>query len=220
MKKSEILETWLLSKMQTVYDILSDAEQALSKNDILDNEEPLWNFIDYSTGKPVDCTSRDDWVAEHTREAKPFQFEFAPFDFNDIISLRTISYDANNLYEIFSNDVELTSIDNHDFIAIEKAVSTLSERYNFFSGFQLKGFAVREPYINGPGVASREAGTWSLNTARKVLEKYGGLAGYRALPHGKKKPVREEIEKAIKAKDPRNVHIILNKIESLEDYEN
>jgi len=64
---------------------------------------------------------------------------------------------------------------------------------------------------SGAGAASREAGEWTLNEASKVLERYGGIAGYKALPHGKKKAVIDEIATAIKAKDIRNVYILLNK---------
>ncbi|OPY88819.1 MAG: hypothetical protein A4E71_00215 [Smithella sp. PtaU1.Bin162] len=67
-------------------------------------------------------------------------------------------------------------------------------------------------YRNGPGAASREVGEWKIEKACKVLEKYGGYWGYKSLPYGGKTPVREEIQKAIKAKDIRNVDNIIKKI--------
>lgn len=70
----------------------------------------------------------------------------------------------------------------------------------------------RESYRRGPGSTSRESGKWAMEKVRKVLEKYGGYSGYKALPYGKKTPVREEIQKAIKAKDIRNVDNIIKNI--------
>ncbi len=67
-------------------------------------------------------------------------------------------------------------------------------------------------YRHGPGASSTQVGRWAMDGARKVLEKYGGYKGYKALPHGGKRPVIEEIAKAINAKDNRNVYNIIKKI--------
>ena len=67
-------------------------------------------------------------------------------------------------------------------------------------------------YQEGPGKASADIGDENIKRARKVLEKYGGITGYRQLPRGQKKPIRDEIEKKCKYKDSRNVYTILNKI--------
>lgn len=86
-----------------------------------------------------------------------------------------------------------------------------------FIGYWTRRKELSQRAAVGPGATSAESGKWTLDKAIKVLDKYGGCQGYEALPRGKKKAVREEIEKAIKARDPRNVHNIINKIKSLQN---
>jgi hypothetical protein len=69
-----------------------------------------------------------------------------------------------------------------------------------------------QAYKRGPGANSQEIGRWSMDTALKILEKYGGYKGYKALPRGEKGPVVDEIAKAIRAKDRRNIYNIIRKI--------
>jgi len=68
------------------------------------------------------------------------------------------------------------------------------------------------PYVNSQGQNSLELGQWSINTAKEVLKKYGGIKGYDNLPRGEKSKVIEVIEKAAKFKDERQVYKILNKL--------
>ena len=71
------------------------------------------------------------------------------------------------------------------------------------------------PYVNSQGQNSLELGQWSINTAKEVLKKYGGIKGYDKLPSGKeegKGKVIDEIVIATKFKDERQVYKILNKI--------
>lgn len=151
---------------------------------------------------------------------KPFHFEFSPFVWDDYTSIRIIGYDANTLCNLLLNLVELSSIDSNDFMAVEETVSRLIERWNFFYGYQAKCEAVKIPYIEGPGTASREAGQWTMDAAYNVLEKYGGYLEYKALPRGEKKHVTEKIQEKLKAKDIRNVHNIINKSGALSKKEN
>ncbi len=81
-------------------------------------------------------------------------------------------------------------------------------------------------YVNSQGRNSLEVGQCTINIAKDVLTKYGGIKAYDNLPRGEKKKLREEIEKAIiesKSKADkskalnveRNVYNILNKIRNL-----
>lgn len=67
-------------------------------------------------------------------------------------------------------------------------------------------------YVNSQGQNSLEVGQWTMNTAKDVLKEYGGIKGYDNLPRGKKGKVIDEIGKATKFKNERQVYKILNKL--------
>ena len=67
-------------------------------------------------------------------------------------------------------------------------------------------------YARNQGALSRQVGEWSADRAVKILQKHGGIEGYDRLKRGEKKKIIDEIEKAVKAKDVRNIYNILNKI--------
>jgi len=68
------------------------------------------------------------------------------------------------------------------------------------------------PYVNSQGQNSLEVGQWTMNIAKDVLEKYGGIKDYDKVPRGKKVKVIEEIREAAQFKDERQVYKILNKL--------
>ncbi len=91
--------------------------------------------------------------------------------------------------------------------------------FNFFDNTISKksheaiGYWTRKlPYVNSQGQNSLELGQWSVNTAKEVLKKYGGIKGYNYLRRGEKSKVIKVIEKAAKFKDERQVYNILNKL--------
>ena len=67
-------------------------------------------------------------------------------------------------------------------------------------------------FARNQGANSHQVGQWNADRAVKILQKYGGIDGYDSLKRGEKKKVIDEIEKAVKAKDVRNIYNILNKI--------
>ena len=62
------------------------------------------------------------------------------------------------------------------------------------------------------GKNSAELGQWSMERAKKVLEKYGGIVGYEKLGYGKKTKVIEELADELKFDDVRQVYNILKKL--------
>ncbi len=67
-------------------------------------------------------------------------------------------------------------------------------------------------YARNQGANSHQAGQWNVDKATDILKKYGGIDGYDRLKRGEKKKIIDEIEKAVKAKDVRNIYKIFNKI--------
>jgi hypothetical protein len=218
MDKKEILIVWLSSKLATVYDMCEEFGfredcSTISSKDPSYFSEMIDKAPDWFCASDG-CKTYQEWIIKHPGTAKPFHFDFSPArQPQSVIDLRIVHYDAGRLLKLLEK-VEILSIEKDDFIMIEWAVRTLAFLRGECSGWSSQWAQKKDQYINGPGETSRSAGQWTLNEVVKVLEKYGGITGYKALPRGKKKPVRDEIEERIKAKDPRNVHILLNKLKS------
>ncbi|MDY0326449.1 MAG: hypothetical protein RBQ87_09805 [Candidatus Cloacimonadaceae bacterium] len=62
------------------------------------------------------------------------------------------------------------------------------------------------------GQNSAELGLWSMEKAKELLKKYGGIAGYDNLPRGKKSKVIEEVADELKFRDVRQAYNILKKL--------
>lgn len=230
MKKDEILGRWLSRKIEITHRIYCSAYTEDGNAVIPDTAESWFAEIADTAQswflKCPGCETFTEWIEKHPDTVKPFHFVPTPLywasrDF--ATSEKVLKYEAHRLAKLLKK-VDLSSLDGNDFDAIEDTVERVGSFAAFFDGYSC-GYEERVmdakwPYKIGPGASSREAGLWTLNAARKVLEKYGGVPGYKALPRGKKKPVMEEIGKAIKAKDPRNIHNIINKIGTLPKEEN
>ena len=196
------LRLWMFGKMTTLLKILNELDEFRDKNDahaVIETLKGLQN--------------------KHTDTIKPFRFTLASIDFRNTESLAIVGIDVAVLL-CFLEKVELSSLDHADFMAIEWVVSDVQQRVYIIQGYRLRQMQARQPYIDGPGANSSEAGQWSTEETRTILEKYGGYSGFAALPYGEKKPVMEEIEKKLKSKDMRNIFKILNKIRSMHNKEN
>lgn len=137
-------------------------------------------------------------------------------------SFQTIRDDCNLLSKL----LKAGDYDERDFKDIEDTVNgviqgafTLIGTHDKKHGIEAKlreyeaqAQKRKKAYEEGPGTASAIAGGWSIKAAEKILKTCGGIAGYDALPHGSKQPIRDEIENAIKDPDGRNVYNILKKI--------
>lgn len=146
---------------------------------------------------------------------KIFSFYCPKYDIENLCSFRAISYYCDSLYK-FLPHLSLDQIDFDLLMEIEGICQEIYKKTFMLVGIHNNTVAMQAQHINGPGQRSRDAGRWALDDACKVLEKYGGIQGYKSLPYGKKKPIRDEIERKLKSKDPRNIYNILKKLEKNE----
>ena len=144
-----------------------------------------------------------------------FTFYCPKYDIENLCSFRAISYYCDSLHK-FLLHLSLDQIDFDLLMEIEGICQEIYKKTYMLVGVHNKAIATEAVYINGPGPRSRAVGQWALDDAYKVLEKYGGIKGYKSLPYGEKKPIRDEIERKLKSKDPRNIYNILKKLEKYE----
>jgi len=108
-------------------------------------------------------------------------------------------------YDGIVNDTEALNI----LFALDNEISKRAyEAIGYWNAMSKKTM----PYVKTQGKNSREIGQGNISRAKKVLKQCGGIKGYDKLVRGEKGKVIKEIEKAIIAKDERNVYNILNKI--------
>jgi len=125
------------------------------------------------------------------------------WNFADMCFLIAIMY--CNYYAEDEDDFELLKV-------IDFFDTTISKKSHEVIGYWKPKLKTRMSYVNSQGQNSLEVGQCTINIAKDVLQKCGGIKGYDNLPRGKKGKVIDEIAKAVQFKDDRQVYKILNKL--------
>jgi hypothetical protein len=102
---------------------------------------------------------------------------------------------------------DIESLKVSDFFDI-----TISKKSHEAIGYWTPKLKKGMSYVYSQGKNSLEVGQCTMNIAKDVLKKYGGIKGYKELRPGEKKNVRDEIEEATQFKDERQVYNILKKL--------
>ena len=140
-------------------------------------------------------------------------FPLAEIELKEAGSFKIIKDDCDDMMTVLR--VFLNYNETLTFLLLKNIFERQTEivsRYYYMVGYHGMKYEIGKRYIAGPGAASAQSGRWTLETAEKVLSRYGGIDVYDKLPHGKKGPVRADIAKAIKDPDGRNVYNILRKL--------
>ena len=222
----EIIEGWEADALDALRGKITDwtdrigvghsPDELQKRLEILLRLDSLLRDVKFIQGEPLEIIRKID-----NAFAPPKQKASYVKAFKEIIS----QAEAKN--ESIEDHMETTLSDGCpnwlELNSIEMGVGFLRDSLHYYIGHldgaggvtldnTLEKLIRRKKYREGPGAASREAGEWTMDVARKVLEKYGGYPGYKALPYGRREPVIDEIATAIRAKDKRNVYTIIKKI--------
>jgi hypothetical protein len=221
-----IFDLWAETKIEQLENIVNRLEDYIESDDYANGQPKLGtpddikSYLGNDAEIITDEHAWDEIISDRNKAIKSFiksgnLSSFSIFDYDDILEMGgeviCILEDCKDLIERLQHRRKANNMVVF-FSQVQGWIDRVTAVLTWIDGRYALRLERKELYETGPGATSAQAGKWTMDAVRKVLEKYGGYRGYKALPYGRRGPVIDEIATAIKAKDGRNVYNIIKKI--------